>query len=305
MFDQQKLEEWLSAVNERYRKEGIRQVSRPLRALSDYSSEFRHSFRMGSDVDQFIFDWFERRSKPGSNAIGPLYTGVLFYDCCFWRFSIPIGYGSFDLQLPNSLQEMPKTTQLDLFAQMQKDSSTLMLTMEHWANCIDYAYGFADLSDGNLLNLMALERLRSGDQELRGANAQLLADRIIPKCIIAFRLSVEIFLKAVAWQEGIVRSKDEEKKYGHKLQSLALACANRTGTDSFNYLAKKINIFPPINARYEEVDDKLETVWEAAFLAQSVATDAVRLYSDRDCKSQICPWTLKSGSRGDVTHPSS
>lgn len=304
MFDREQLESWLAATNRRYRDEGIGHASRPWRAVSDYSVEFRCSFMMGSDLDRFIFEWFEKRSKSGIQSIGSLYEGIFFYDTCFWEMRIPIGFGGFSLNLADCLDEMPDPVKADLCAEMQVNPCIMASTMEHWANCIDYAYGLSDIAEGRAIHGIGLERLMSADQELRGANRLLTGGREIPKCILSYRLSVEIFLKAIGWQEGIITSEDQErKKYSHKLEKLARACAEKTGGLIFDEIAKEASVFPAWDARYEDVTKDNHRLWRAAFLAQSTAAETVKLYSGRNVKSQICPWASEHKPSKGTTPP--
>lgn len=54
--------------------------------------------------------------------------------------------------------------------------------MEHWSNCIDYAYGVRDPIDVNIFQDISLAMLNSADQGIRAANHLLLADKANPGC---------------------------------------------------------------------------------------------------------------------------
>lgn len=294
MTDRQALEEWLALANKRYRQAGIRHAARPWKAMSEYSIQFGHSFIIGgAGPDRFIFEWFKQRSKAGSQEVGWLYESGFLYDGCFWGLNIPIGFGSFHLSLPACLGEIPEALRRELFQETITDSPFSRSLLEHWSNCIDYAYGVGDLIDGEIFQGPALARLKSADQDIRAANHLLLVDKANPVCARSYRFVVEKLLKAAGWHAGPITSDEKEQRhFRHGLKDLAKECGQKTGARFFDEIPASVPTFPSWDSRYEESEKDNASLWRAVFLAQSVAADIVRLYSDRDSRSQICPWVI-------------
>ncbi len=92
MLSEEQLPKWLAQTNENYRKKNIPPKRRPFWALSDLAKQFNTQINFGSDLANKVFDWFTANTKPGSHAIGTLFTGVFYFDACFWPVSVPIGY---------------------------------------------------------------------------------------------------------------------------------------------------------------------------------------------------------------------
>lgn len=293
MTSRQVLQEWLILTNKRYKEEGIEHGARPWKALSEYSAEFHHSIAMGrSGPGEFIFDWFKQRSKKGSHEIGSLYESAFCYDGTFWELRIPIGFGSFCLSLPACLGETPEVIKYELSREVGVNTVFSRKLLEHWSNCIDYAYGVRDLIDGEVFTDLALVRLKSADQEMRAANHLLLNDSSNSTCARSYRFVVEKLLKAVGWHAGVFVSRKSEKVFSHGLKGLAEECAQKTGARFFAGVPEVASLFPSLDSRYEESRKDSGSLWQVVFLAQSIAACIVRLYSGRDSRSQICPWVM-------------
>lgn len=301
MTNRQALEAWLVLANKRYREAGIGHAARPWKAVSEYSIEFRHSFIMGTTgPDKFIFEWFQQRSKAGSQQVGSLYESGFLYDGTFWPMKIPIGFGSFHLSFQACLGEMPEALRDDLLQETITDSDFSRRLVVHWSNCIDYAYGVRDLVDDKVFRGHALTRLKSADQDIRAANHLLMVEKANASCALSYRFVAERLLKAVAWHEGVFTSEKEEKDSGHKIKDLATKCAKRTGASFFDKIPESASLFPSWDSRYEQLEKDNASLWEVTFLAQSIAADIVRLYTERDARSQICPWVMDPSSQSPI-----
>lgn len=68
---------------------------------------------------------------------------------------------------------------------------------------------------------------------------------------------------------------------GHKLEFAAQTCAQITSDDAFEEIANRVQIFPPVSVRYDQSDWPVQTVWEAALVAQLTAAVTTRRYSGR------------------------
>ena len=74
----------LEILNEELRKEDIEPRARPMEAIKRISERNNRSITFSSPEAQFIFEWFESNTKPGSHTVGSLHKGVYYYDSAFW-----------------------------------------------------------------------------------------------------------------------------------------------------------------------------------------------------------------------------
>jgi hypothetical protein len=276
------LEQWLTAANEQYRAEEIPFRARPFRAMSDYTREHQCTLEMGSPTAKDIFRWFEEHSAPGSHAMGAMFTGSFYYDAFFWPLHIPIVYGEAPINAFNCLETMPLALK-DRIAASREDLWRLAL---YWADCVDYAYGFDDMSKEGKLSARALEFAVSGSHELMGSIAQVVSPRPNTKAILGFRMATEIFLKAILVQESGA-TEAALKRFGHKIGDLATECQRLTGNSSYVEIARSAAVFPDVAERYEGSEWPLAQVWQSALIAQAAASCMARRYSDRDLRSQV------------------
>ena len=96
-------EAWLVAANERFRQLNIPPKRRPFEALRELSVSQRLSIGLNSPAAEKVFKWFLAHTQPGSHAIGALFTGVFYYDACFWPVTVPVFYGRVQLNAFDAL----------------------------------------------------------------------------------------------------------------------------------------------------------------------------------------------------------
>lgn len=162
MITPQVLDAWLAVVNARYRQEEIPPMGRPFRAFSDFTKEFNYAIEISSPLAKTIFAWFKENTKPGSHAIGAMFTGSFYYDACFWPLQILHGYGEFKPNALDSLETMPPS----LKEQLARNYQGLWSLMPYWGDCVDYAYGLDDIVKLKQINPKALSFIVSGSREL-------------------------------------------------------------------------------------------------------------------------------------------
>ncbi|MCM8797048.1 MAG: hypothetical protein NC923_04130 [Candidatus Omnitrophica bacterium] len=276
-------EEWLRAINERFRKEDIPPRARPFLALKAFSEDFKCNVSIPSEVTNTICEWFYKNTQEGSHKIGSLYRGVYYFDSCFWPVYIPIVYGKVPLNAFDSLPSMSETLKNQIKANTKELWSFILL----WVDCLDYAYGYDDIIKNPRFKGLALNFIKSADKELRAAVSLLLQDFPETKAIESTRMAVEMFFKAIiiiatGWNEDKVR-----KKIGHSLIVAAQEAFNFTQSKEIKEIEKKLSFYPEINERYAGKDWKARELWKGYCLAQVVATIFTRLHSDRDTRQQI------------------
>lgn len=277
------IEDWLTAINEQFRKEDIHPRHRPYRAMEAFSKQFNCSVDMSSLTANFIINWFKENTPDGSQIIGALFRGVYYFDSVFWPVYIPIAYGRVQINALSSLETMQ-----DIFKkQIEADRMELWNYVLHWVDCLDYAYGYDDLLHDSRFSGLSGNFMRSGNKELTAGVAMLLQHHPEYKAIESCRMAVEIFLKSIITVQKGWSEREVKKKIGHDLNKAASEVTILTNSDEFKKLALEYSFFPEINERYSGKNWKPADLWKGYCLAQATATIFTRIYSKRDTRSQI------------------
>lgn len=278
------LEVWLRTVNENYRRQEIPPVQRPFKAVAELSVKTGQPIRLDSGLAGKVFAWFQANTKPGSHAIGAMFTGAFYYDTCFWPVTIPIGYGRFHLDPLNGLETMPPALREGLW----QDPVARSIYLQYWADCFDYAYGADLLLKPTRLDARAHKFFQNADAELRKAVAALLTLRPTLKAILDFRMATEIFLKSFLIQEKNLAD-PQLRALRHDIDRLAKACFEAKADKEFQFIEQGSKLFPDIAERYEGEAKPSREVFDAAFLAQRAAATITRHFSSQDIRPQIWP----------------
>ncbi|ELK8328151.1 hypothetical protein RZY45_001857 [Vibrio vulnificus] len=275
-------EEWLANLNTEFRAAGIEQRQRPWEAIRRYSEQFNTSVNFSSDVAKTIFKWFEANSKPGTHQVGSLYEAVYFYDAQFWVVSIPISYGTVQLNALDCIHEMPNGIKQEMMADHRQSWDYVI----YWADCLDYGMGVDDLRKMQGLNEFGLQLLMSADQELRSATSILSQHRPDPRAILNCRMALEIFFKSyVALKNGLTQS--EAKAIGHNLNKGLDKFIEASGFDDWESTRQLLSVFPDIHERYKEQDITFRKLWDGYSLAHSLGAVIIREFTDRNTIQQV------------------
>ena len=251
--------------------------------VTDLSNEFKITIYFGSKLANQVFEWFEKMTQAGSHAIGTLFTGVYFFDACFWPVSIPVGYGMMKMNALDALETMPKI----LKEQLQNDVDELWSYALYFVDCFDFTLGSEDIHGD--VNILALGKtfLENGEREIRGIVSQLLSARPNSKAILNARMAVEIYLKSLLIIKSGKSEQDLKNEFGHNLTKAINACYTLTSAKEFDVLCPMLNIFPDVAARYTGSEEPIWKVWEAYSIAQAIAAMVVRILSGRDTRPQL------------------
>ncbi|MCE9664819.1 hypothetical protein LY622_15365 [Halomonas sp. M5N1S17] len=275
-------EDWIANLNKEFRDAGIDQRRRPWEAIRRYSDEFNTAVDISSDVAKTIFKWFEDHSKPGVHQVGNQYEAVYFYDCQFWVVSIPIMYGTVQLNALDCLHEMPDVIKQEMMADHREAWEYTI----YWADCLDYGMGIDDLRKTQGLDEFGYQFLMSADQELRAATSILSQHRPDPRAILNCRMALEIFFKTyIALKNGLTQS--EARAIGHNLNKGLDRFIEVSGLDDWERIRQLLSVFPEVHERYKEQDITFQRLWEGYSLAHSVGAVIVREFTDRNTLQQV------------------
>ncbi|WP_414526372.1 hypothetical protein [Nodularia chucula] len=276
-------EDWLRAINEKFRSEDVPPKARPILAILEYSKQFNCSWISPSDIDKTIETWFDENTKPGSHKIGSLYKGTFYFDSCFWQIDIPIGIGCYPVKAFDSLTLMPDNLKKEIQAKPQ----ILREFIAVWLNCVDYAYGYNDILQLNTFNELATSFIKSAHKELQAKVSLLLEESPQAKAIETSRMAVEMYLKAILIIKNGWNDETQVRKIGHDLDKAVEQCIKLANNQHLEILKDKLNFFPPISERYKAKEWKTSELWFGYSIAQYIATTFTRMFSDRDNRNKI------------------
>ena len=270
------------------RKADIHPRQRPFKSLDEFSKEFNCPVLIPSETADIIFNWFNKNTPSGSQAIGPLFRGAYYFDSLFWPVYVPIIYGRVQIDAFSALETMHENFK----TQIKADRTELWNYTLLWADCVDYAYGFDDLRHDERFEGLTKNFIQSGNKELSGAIAMLLQNRPESKSIESCRMAIEMFLKAIiiekaGWNENKLR-----KNIGHNLNTAAQKVIELTDRKELKKLLPEYDFFPAIHERYSGKDWEPKYLWKAYCLSQATATIFTKMYSDRDIEGRGTPMKI-------------
>lgn len=277
-------ENWLRAINERFRNTEIPPNIRPFLAVGEFSEEFKFPISMSSEITDYIFTWFYENTKPGSHTIGSLYKGAFYFDSCFWQIDIPIGIGSCYVNTFDRLRSMPDNLKAEIKLNRQLWWNFTFFCIDCW----DYAYGYDNILKLNNLNQLAINFIKSAHKELQATVSLLLEDKPQAKAMETARMAVEMYLKSILiiknnWSD----EKELRSKFGHDLIKTAEKCIELTQSQEIKHIKNQLLIFTAIKSRYEGKDWTASELWLSYQLAQMIGTTFTRIFSNRDSRTQI------------------
>lgn len=276
---------WLSKVNLDFRSANVDVKQRPFLALDRYCQDFGViSISFDSLAANKIFDWFQENTKPEAHHIGSMFTGAYYYDACFWPVDIPIGYGHFRLEAQDCLRGMSVKLKADLMT-APRDA---LRYASFWVDCLDYAYGFDEMTELNKDPAFAFLLLKNADRELRAAVAQLLETHPNSKAAMSARMAVEMYLKAFLVYTANY-SEQQVKTFSHQLADLTKECRKLAPAHDILRIEPDLTVFPAIYERYTGDEIPNPMLWAAYGVAQYTAASLVRGFTDRDTRPQLKP----------------
>ena len=277
-------EEWFQTLNRKFREQDTDVRQRPFLALDSYCKDFNvKALAMNSAPAKAIFDWFYSNTKPEAHHIGSLFTGVYYYDTCFWPLDVFITYGSVTMDALASLQSMSASMK-EAVMSVPNDAWSYIYT---WANSVDYAYGFDDME--KMLPAEAVyarSLLANADRELRAAIAQLLEHRPNAKASMSCRMATEIFLKVfLVLKAG--KSETQIKAFSHSLDKLIDEIRKLDQEHDLLSIEGELSVFPAISDRYTGDELTLPSLWRTYLVSLHVAAAVIRSFTDRDIRSSV------------------
>ena len=276
----------LDEINKELQKENIGHRERPWKALARISEKLKTSISMPSKESDLIFDYFEKHGKPGSQEQGDFHKSIYYYDSEFWLVSIPLIYGTVQINALEALKEMPES----IIKSLTQDKQNYWLYIFYWADCIDFGYGYDDLYVNKEYDSFGIQLLHAGYEELSSASSLILENPPNRRAIINARMATEMLLKSyICFKKGL--SESEAKKLGHNLNEAFNQFIKCSGHMHLKKIKKLLEVFPKIHERYSQQTASNQEIFDAFSFAQSIGAILVREFTDRNTIEQIKPLT--------------
>lgn len=270
-MEAQELEKYLEKHNKEFQKLHIEPKRRPFEFIARYSIEINQPINLSSYLEKYIFEWFEKRSMKGAHSIGNLYTSVYYYDAQFWELTIPMFYGTVELNALDSLKSMPDIVKRDF---LNNDKQRIDF-IACWTDCLDYAIGLSELKKKTDIEQFGKKLLLAAHDEMKSATSNLLSLPMQKRAIINCTMAVEIGLKAyIALKKGLTEK--EAKRFGHDLNKLLDETIKLSGNCELEILRERFKFLPDISSRYQEQELSLLRLWNGYVLAQTIMSFVVR-----------------------------
>jgi hypothetical protein len=276
-------DDWLQKKNDELRAKDIHPRQRPWLVLIEWLKITGKATQLREPDVKRIFDWFSANTKPGSQAMGPVFTGVIYFDGCMWPIDMPLVLGRVTLNASNSLDTMPGAIKDALLNNQQERIRYVSV----WCDCAAYCYGLANLIASVRGNPFALELLRSADMQLRASATLLLAPNPDQKSTESSRLAIEMFLKVFLAVCDSLTEETAKQRYGHDLIKSAKRCAEVFPCSEFDYSIEMVKYFPAIGDRYKAIPVSLQDLAMAFYLTLHTAAHIVRTLTGTGIKPQF------------------
>ncbi|EQC1054358.1 hypothetical protein ACWBQ1_04860 [Providencia rettgeri] len=258
-----KLNKWLSKLNKEFDELGVEPQHRSIKAIMHYSKEFSVSVDTSSDTAKKIFEWFNNRARVDECRGGSFYDSVYFYDSQFWNISLPVIFGTVNIDVFECLYDMPQIIK-DEICQQDEYANEYVSFFE---SCFSYSMGLRHLNKN--FDKQKIQFLLSGAQELKSATSILSKKQFDSRAIINCRMALEMFFKGyITLIEGL--SDQEAKKIGHNLHRGLDKVIDVSGYKQLEEIRSLLCIFPEIHERYQEQDMGRSTVWNAYLLTHFI-----------------------------------
>jgi hypothetical protein len=280
-MNEDELREFLNSFNARAGKLGIPHRQRPAAAFRALSESKGLIIHFPSPLTTFVTTWFEQNSPPGSHALGAIFTGAYFFDAACWKVEIPVGYGTFQLEIRDGIRSMPEP----VYERLAADKRQLMDYALYWCDCCDYGYGFNSLY--TTYQGPAKAMLFAADEQLRTIVSLLLEHRRpLSAASEASRMAFEMFLKCFLLHH-VGLDLERVKGIGHNLSNLLKTIVENPAGSGLRPLTPHVAAFPRVGERYGGRQPMLDRVSFLHSIAQWTGTAFVRTLTDRNTRKRM------------------
>lgn len=263
-------EEWLNNLNNEFMEKGIPHRARAIEAYKRMCLEIVDT-DFNSVEATYIFKWFDKVTKPGSQNFIINHRFPFYHDGEFWLLNIPQIAGTLPLKNIQQYLDMPEAIKNQVI-QVKRSYEDLN---EYFFYCLNYVLSFE-----NAFCLLGEDKrtkiwLGSANDELRAGIEIILSGHGISRAVLNFRNSFESFLKALIFFKLRLNDREMRNKFNHKLVSAFDQVIKITDYKELNGLRKFIDKFPEVNGRYDVKTFDQITILEILCCTQIMALNII------------------------------
>lgn len=203
--------------------------------------------------------------------VGPSFMSVFFFEEIFWRVAIPLGYGSFQINVLESLPVMP----IQFKERLVHDPISADAYKRHWADCQDYAVG-RSTTELQFASSAAGEFFAALDRDLSSAVADLSQKKPNSNALQHSRLATEKSMKAFLCARHGFTVETLRKQFGHDIDKLAAEVESRAPGSELATIKARTFVLGEYSDRYSSKTHSRGELWSAYRCAQSAASALVR-----------------------------
>lgn len=262
-------ERWLANTNEKLAKEGMVPSRRPMEAYRRWCMESQQHIGFGGEATRVISEWFSKNTQYGKEVQKPFRRSAYFYDVSFWEVSLPLAYGTVQINPLKQLRGMPAY----LVDRLAKDPVAGDEYFEHFDSTYNF---FVEIEHLEMLKREGEQRLYqdflvAADRHLLSATALLLDGntKAIEDCRHVLELSLKAVLNAF---KGIEEAQFKRNPFNHGLPSTFQAAAECVAPAVMPITVYDLSLFPGIEVRYKATRFSPQELWQGFMLSQRLAT---------------------------------
>ena len=196
---------------------------------------------------KYLFEWFEKVTKPGSQNIILKDRFPFYYDGEFWLFKIPYFCGTVNLEPVAQYLEMP----LEIKSRFISEQLNYEEYRYYFYACLHYCQNLNEVIRLLQQDTETKKWLKAADAELRAGIEIILSEHSRYRSVLSLRNALENFLKAlIFYKERLDTGK--MKKISHNLQSAFDKVIEITKYNKLEELREIIEKFPKVEDRYNE-----------------------------------------------------
>lgn len=239
-------EEWLNNLNDEFIKRGIPHRTRASEAYRRMCLEIVDT-DFNSVEARYVYEWFDKVTKPGSQNFIIKNRFPFYYDGEFWLLKIPFIAGTPLLNDIEQYLEIPEAIK----NQLVQSKKSYQKFQQHFILSLNYVLTFEEVLSLIEDNEGLKKWLGSANDELRAGIEILLSGYGISRAALNFRNSFENFLKALIFFKLRLNDDEMRTKFNHKLASAFDQVIKITDYKKLNSLRKVIEKFPKVEDRYD------------------------------------------------------
>jgi len=258
-------EEWLNNLNNEFIEKGIPHRARAFEAYRRMCLEIIDT-SFSSPEAKYLFEWFEKVTKPDSQKIILKDRFPFYYDGEFWLLKIPCFAGTVSLEPVEQYLEMPSEIKNRLISEQDNYQGYRY----YFYTCLQYCTDFNEVISFLQKDTETKTWFKAADDELRAGIEIVLSEHSRGRSALNFRNLLEKFLKGLIFYKERLDTRNM-KKISHNLEHAFDKLLEIMKYSELEELKPIIKKFPKVDDRYSENKYDNTIVFETLNSTQIIA----------------------------------